>query len=146
MCTYLSILITATDALLQSGGNLRDSLYHVQPHLHTAVGVVGPRLRQTRHAVVAVSQNLDPQTVVLLSREAWAQERATYWRGILENKDVIAMGFRVTSLLCNSPMVGDLWEPVKQRHTAITGSTLWYPLFIFHLTIVSCNSVDKIPQ
>lgn len=70
MCTYLSILIAATDALLQSGGNLRDSLYHVQPHLHTAVGVVGPRLRQTRHAVVAVSQNLDPQTVVLLSQEA----------------------------------------------------------------------------
>lgn len=44
----------------------RDGLDHVNAHLHTAVSVVPARLRQPRHAVVAVPQDLDAQAVVLL--------------------------------------------------------------------------------
>lgn len=44
----------------------RDGLNHVNAHLHTAVSVVPTRLRQPRHAVVAVPQDLDAQAVVLL--------------------------------------------------------------------------------
>lgn len=44
----------------------RDGLDHVDPHLHAAVRVVPARLRQPRHAVVAVPQDLDAQAVVLL--------------------------------------------------------------------------------
>lgn len=44
----------------------RDGLDHVDPHLHAAVRMVPTRLRQPRHAVVAVPQDLDAQAVVLL--------------------------------------------------------------------------------
>lgn len=47
-------------------GDLRDGLDHVHAHLYTAVGVVSPGLRKPRHTVVAVSQNLNTQAVVLL--------------------------------------------------------------------------------
>ena len=43
-----------------------DGIHHVQPHLHGAVGVVISWLRQSRHTVVAISQDLDAETVVLL--------------------------------------------------------------------------------
>ena len=47
---------------------LRYGIYHVQPHLHGAVGMVGSGLGQTGHAVVAVSQQLDPQAVVFVCK------------------------------------------------------------------------------
>lgn len=43
-----------------------DSFDHAEAHLHAAVGVVLPGLREARHTVVTVSQDLDPQAVVLL--------------------------------------------------------------------------------
>lgn len=94
---YLSHTLTNVAPLTQEGegggggggwrgGNLRDGLYHVQPHLHTAVGVVGPRLRQPRHTVVAVSQDLDPQTVVLLSQKSNSNvQQLIIYRGGLHN-------------------------------------------------------------
>ena len=47
-------------------GHSRDGVDHVQAHLHAAVGMVGLGLREARHAVVAVSQDLDAAAVVLL--------------------------------------------------------------------------------
>ena len=47
---------------------LRDGINHVNPELHTAVGVVRPVVRDPAHAVVTVPQQLDPQTVVLVSQ------------------------------------------------------------------------------
>lgn len=46
-----------------------DGFDHAETHLHTAVCVVLPGLGQARHAVVAVTQDLDPQTVVLLQED-----------------------------------------------------------------------------
>ena len=45
---------------------LRDGVNHVNPELHTAVRVVWPGLRDPADAVVAVPQQLDPQTVMLV--------------------------------------------------------------------------------
>ena len=45
---------------------LPDRVDHIESHLNTALGVVRPRLAQAAHAVVAVAQDLDPHTVVLL--------------------------------------------------------------------------------
>jgi hypothetical protein len=39
---------------------------HVKAHFHAALCVVGARFRQSRDAVVAVAQQLDPQTLALL--------------------------------------------------------------------------------
>lgn len=39
---------------------------HVQPHLNTVPGVVGDGVRQSRHTVVTVPQDLDAQTPVFL--------------------------------------------------------------------------------
>lgn len=44
----------------------RDGVDHVQTHLHTAVGVVCLRLGQSRHAVVAIAQDLNSAAVVFL--------------------------------------------------------------------------------
>lgn len=44
----------------------RDGVNHVQAHLHTAVGMVGLGLRQARHTVVAIAQDLYATAVVLL--------------------------------------------------------------------------------
>lgn len=44
----------------------RDGVDHVQTHLHAAVSVIRLGLRQAGHTVVAVAQNLDPPTVILL--------------------------------------------------------------------------------
>lgn len=49
-----------------STGHSRDGVDHVQAHLHTAVGVVSLGLSEARHAVVAISQDLDAAAVVLL--------------------------------------------------------------------------------
>lgn len=43
-----------------------DGFDHAETHLHAAVGVVLPGLREAWHTVVTVSQDLDPQAVVLL--------------------------------------------------------------------------------
>ena len=54
---------------------LRYGVDHVQAHLHGVPGVVGARLRQPGHAVVAVAQDLDAQTLVLLDGQIAYQ----YW-------------------------------------------------------------------
>ena len=46
---------------------LRDGINHVNPELHTAVGVVGAGVRDPADTVVTVSQQLDPETVMLVS-------------------------------------------------------------------------------
>ena len=47
---------------------LRDGINHINPQLHTAVGVIRTGIRNSTDTVVAVSQQLDPQTVVLVSQ------------------------------------------------------------------------------
>ena len=42
-------------------------LDHGEPHLHAAVGVVGPCVRQPGHAQVAVAQQLDAETAERLA-------------------------------------------------------------------------------
>ena len=44
-----------------------DGVDHVEAHLHGVAGVVAAGLRQPGHAVVAVTQNLDPETLVVLN-------------------------------------------------------------------------------
>lgn len=39
--------------------HLRDGLDHVHAHLHAAVGVVSPRFRQPRDAVITIPQDLN---------------------------------------------------------------------------------------
>ena len=46
---------------------LRDGINHIYPELHTAVSVVGPGVRDPADTVVAVAQELDTETVVLVS-------------------------------------------------------------------------------
>ncbi len=46
--------------------HLRDGVDHVEPHLDGVPSVVAARIRQPRHAVVAVTQDLYTQAVVLL--------------------------------------------------------------------------------
>lgn len=53
---------------------LLDSLTHIQAHLHTVPGVVRQRLRQTRHAVVTVSKDLDAHALVFLECEGQKKE------------------------------------------------------------------------
>ena len=43
-----------------------DGLDHVEAQLDAAVGVVGPGHRKSGHAVVAITQQLDPKTVTHL--------------------------------------------------------------------------------
>ena len=45
---------------------LRDCVNHVNPELHAAVGVVWTGLGHAADAVVAVTQQLDPQTVMFI--------------------------------------------------------------------------------
>ena len=47
---------------------LRDGVYHVEPHLDCVPGVVGGGVGEPGHAVVAVSQDLDAQAVILLNQ------------------------------------------------------------------------------
>ena len=47
---------------------LRDGINHVYAQLHTAVGVVRAGVRNPTDTVVTVAQQLDPQTVVLVSQ------------------------------------------------------------------------------
>ncbi len=47
----------------------RDCFDHVYTHLHAAVRMVGTGIGQPGHAVVAVAQDLNPQTVILLQRD-----------------------------------------------------------------------------
>ena len=51
-------------------GILLDGLTHIQAHLHAVPGVVRQRLRQTRHTVITVSQDLDSHTLVFLKETA----------------------------------------------------------------------------
>ena len=44
-----------------------DGVDHVEAHLHGVAGVITAGLRQPGHAVVAVTQNLDPETLVVLN-------------------------------------------------------------------------------
>ena len=46
--------------------NLRDSINHVKPHLHSVPCVITAGFRQSRYAVVTVSKDLDPETFVIL--------------------------------------------------------------------------------
>lgn len=48
---------------------LLDSLTHIQSHLHTVPGVVRQGLRQTGHAVVAISEDLDAHALVFLNEQ-----------------------------------------------------------------------------
>ena len=49
--------------------NLRDGINHIQAHLDCVGGVIPGGLRQTGHAVVAVTQDLDTQAPVVLLLE-----------------------------------------------------------------------------
>ena len=46
--------------------NSRDSINHVEPHLHGVPGVVPAGLWEAGHAVVAVSEDLYTETLVVL--------------------------------------------------------------------------------
>lgn len=50
----------------EGSGVLLDGLTHIQAHLHAVPGVVRQRLGQPRHAVVTVTQDLDPHAFVFL--------------------------------------------------------------------------------
>jgi hypothetical protein len=49
--------------------HLRDGVDHVESHLDGVPGVVAARVRQPGHAVVAVTQDLYTQAVVLLEQK-----------------------------------------------------------------------------
>lgn len=51
----------------QQKAYLRYSINHVQAHLNSAMGMVRARFRQARYTIVTVTQNLDPQTMVVLN-------------------------------------------------------------------------------
>ena len=57
-------------------------VYHVEAHLHGAVGMVRSRLRQTGNAVVAVAQNFYPEAVIVLLEGA----KGAKWRKLLKDK------------------------------------------------------------
>ena len=45
--------------------NLRNGIDHVESHFHAAVSVIRTRFRQSGHAIVAVSQQLDAEAMML---------------------------------------------------------------------------------
>ena len=47
--------------------NSRDSIDHVQPHLYSVTSVVSARLWQAGDTVVTVAQDLDTETLVVLT-------------------------------------------------------------------------------
>ena len=47
--------------------NSRDSIDHVQTHLDSVTSVLFVRLREPRHTVVAVPEDLDTKTFVVLN-------------------------------------------------------------------------------
>ena len=49
-------------------GDSRYGVYHVESHLHTAVGVVESGVGQAAHTVVAVAQDFYPHAVVVLEK------------------------------------------------------------------------------
>ena len=54
---------------------LLDGLTHVQAHFHTVLSMIGQRLWEPRHAVIAVTKNFDSHTFVFLSEKEkrWGQ-------------------------------------------------------------------------
>ena len=57
--------------------HLLNGLTYVQTHLHAVAGMGGQRHRQARHAVVAVTQDLDPHALVgLQGKQARGMLRA----------------------------------------------------------------------
>lgn len=86
----------------------RDGFNHVHTHLHAAVRMVGTGLGQPRHAVVAVAQNLNAQTVILLETK-----RQNYIFGQLQMKwenlypflHIIFLPVRITNLGIGFPFI-----------------------------------------
>ena len=51
--------------------NLPDSFDHAEAHFNTAMGMVLAGLRQSRHTVIAVPQDFNAKTVMLLKGTEW---------------------------------------------------------------------------
>ncbi len=45
-----------------------DRVYNVETHLDTTVSMIGTWVRETRNAIIAVPQNLDPEAVIILRK------------------------------------------------------------------------------
>lgn len=58
-----------TENETERAGILLDGLTHIQTHLHAIPGMVRQRFRQTRDAVVTISQDLDSHTFVFLKED-----------------------------------------------------------------------------
>lgn len=54
----------------------RDRVDHVQTHLDATVGVIGPVLGQTAHAIITVTQQFDAQTRVFLGQTVEPTQRS----------------------------------------------------------------------
>lgn len=59
------------------GPELPDGLDHAEAHFHTAVGVVLAGLRKPGDAVVAVPQDFDAKTVMLLEGTGGGEDRVS---------------------------------------------------------------------
>ncbi len=60
---------------MKGGPETSDDADHAEGHLDARVGVVLTWLGQSAHAVVAVTEDLDPQAVVPLRQSAAPQEK-----------------------------------------------------------------------
>lgn len=61
-------------------GILLDGLTHIQAHLHTVLGMVRQRFRQTRHTIIAVPKDLDPHAFIFLKERH--TEKCIYHHGL----------------------------------------------------------------
>lgn len=66
ICAYVRARDRKRDEI---SGVLLDGLTHIQAHLHAVPGVVRQRLRQTRHTVVTIAQDLDSHALVFLKED-----------------------------------------------------------------------------
>ena len=90
---------------------LRDGIDHVYPELHAAVCVVGPGVRDAADAVVAVAQQLDTETVVLVSELVKPDNTSRMREGRGEGTELPGEQFiEETDQLLRSALGGELSE------------------------------------
>lgn len=115
---------------------LLDSLTHIQSHLHTVPGVVRQGLRQTRHAVVTISQDLDAHALVFLHEKVKKREKKTK----TEVSGLLSRSANMFSTVI-SPHSATSMKPKNHTPTQLThllSSPMWDELRLFAGTSL-CN-------
>lgn len=78
-------LLTHTEASSRGENKLPDGFDHAEAHFNAAMGVVLAGLRQSRHAVVAVPQDFNAKTMMLLKKQSGRKRIVSSGGPVLQN-------------------------------------------------------------